>query len=152
MLFIYLLPPPFRRRARGHSIRSFRRKARGHSIRHSILPSFRPSSSSKYLVYRLLLQFNADSFETLQMFRSWSGDVHYCLYIILKLFLSLFLQIELSHFLAKVNRYEVSLYATHSHFMPIFFFKTSQVFRSCSGDVHYCLDIILKLFCHFFTN
>ena len=46
----------------------FRRKAEGHSFRPSVLPSFRPPNIVGTLCAQLLLQFYADSFETLQMF------------------------------------------------------------------------------------
>ena len=49
------------------------------SFRPSVLPSFRPSVPPKVLCTlcaQLLLQFYADSFETLQMFLSWSEDMH----------------------------------------------------------------------------
>ena len=45
----------------------FRRKAEGHSFRHSVLPSFRPPNIVGTLCAQLL-QFYADSFKTLQMF------------------------------------------------------------------------------------
>ena len=69
---LFSCPPPFRR------------KAEGHSFRHSVLPSFRPSVFPSFrppnivgtLCAQLLLQFYADSFETLQMFLSWSEDMH----------------------------------------------------------------------------
>ena len=52
------------------------------------------------LCMHLLLQFYADCFETLLMFRSWSVEVHivWIMDIILKLFLALFTQNEISHF------------------------------------------------------
>ena len=61
----------------------FRRKTEGHSFRHSVLPSFRPSVRPSFhppnivgtLCAQLLLQFYADSFETLQMLLSWSEDM-----------------------------------------------------------------------------
>ena len=40
------------------------------------LPSFRPPNKVGTLCAQLLLQFYADSFETLQMFLSWSEDMH----------------------------------------------------------------------------
>ena len=61
-------PPPFRRKAEGHSFR--------HSVRPSVRPSFRPPNIVGTLCAQLLLQFYADSFETLQMFLSWSEDMH----------------------------------------------------------------------------
>ena len=42
----------------------------------SVLPSFRPPKVVCTLCAQLLLQFYADSFETLQMFLSWPEDVH----------------------------------------------------------------------------
>ena len=42
------------------------------SVRPSVLPSFRPPNIVGTLCAQLLLQFYADSFETLQMFLSWS--------------------------------------------------------------------------------
>ena len=46
------------------------------SVRPSVLPSFRPPNIVGTLCAQLLLQFYADSFETLQMFLSWSEDMH----------------------------------------------------------------------------
>ena len=43
----------------------------------------------------LLLQFNANSFETLKVFRSWPEDVHIVWAYSSDIFLSLFLQNEL---------------------------------------------------------
>ena len=40
------------------------------------IPSFRPPNIVGTLCAQLLLQFYADSFETLQMFLSWSEDMH----------------------------------------------------------------------------
>ena len=54
----------------------FRRKAEGHSIWHFVLPTVRPPKVVGILCAQLLLQFYADSFETLQMFLSWSEDMH----------------------------------------------------------------------------
>ena len=74
----------------------------------SILPSFRPPKVLCTLCAQLLLQFYADLFETLQMFLSWSEDMHVLWILSCDYFLSLFLQFELSHFLGlftiKVNR------------------------------------------------
>ena len=42
----------------------------------SFRPSFRPPNIVGTLCAQLLLQFYADSFETLQMFLSWSEDMH----------------------------------------------------------------------------
>ena len=44
------------------------------------------------------LQFYADSFETLQMFLSWSEDMHVVWILFGDYYLSPFLQFELSHF------------------------------------------------------
>ena len=41
-------------------------------------PSFRPPKVLCTLCAQLLLQFSADSFETLQMFLSWSEDIANC--------------------------------------------------------------------------
>ena len=57
---LFYCPPPFRRKAEGHSFR--------HSVLPSVLPSFRPPNIVGTLCAQLLLQFYADSFETLQMF------------------------------------------------------------------------------------
>ena len=42
----------------------------------SVFPSFRPPKVLCTLCAQLLLQFYADSFETFQMFLSWSEDMH----------------------------------------------------------------------------
>ena len=54
-----------------------------HSIWHAILPSILlflcPSAAFQVvgiMCMQLLLQYYADSFETLQVLRSWSEDVH----------------------------------------------------------------------------
>ena len=63
----------------------FRRNARGHSIRHSILTS--SLQVVGILCMQLLLHFYADYFETLQVFRPWSEDVGMlCMQIPLKLY------------------------------------------------------------------
>ena len=67
LMFTYC-PPPFRRKAEGHSFQ--------HSVLPSVFPSFRPPNIVGTLCAQLLLQFYADSFETLQMFLSWSEDMH----------------------------------------------------------------------------
>ena len=46
------------------------------SILPSVLPSFRPPKVLCTLCAQLLLQFYADSSETLQMFLIWSEDMH----------------------------------------------------------------------------
>ena len=48
---------------------------------------------------QLLLQFYSDSFETFQVFRSWSEDVHIVWIYSSDYFLLLFSQIEFSRFL-----------------------------------------------------
>ena len=60
--------PPFRRKAERHSFWL--------SVLPSVFPSFRPPKVQFTLCTRLLLQFSADSFETLQMFSSWSEDMY----------------------------------------------------------------------------
>ena len=65
-------PPPFRRKAEGHSFRLSVRP----SDRPSVRPSFCPPRILCTLCAQLLLQFYADSFETLQMFSSRSEDMH----------------------------------------------------------------------------
>ena len=54
----------------------FRRKAEGHSFRPSVRPSFRPPRVVGTLCAQLLLQFYSDAFETLKMFLSLSEDTH----------------------------------------------------------------------------
>ena len=62
------LSPPFWRKARRHSIR--------HSVLLSILLPPPPLQVVGTLCMQLLQQFYNDSFETLQVFREWSEDVH----------------------------------------------------------------------------
>ena len=69
-------PPPFRRKAEGHSFWHSVLSSVLPSVRPSIRPSFRPPNIVGTLCAQLLLQFYADSFETLQMFLSWSEDMH----------------------------------------------------------------------------
>ena len=95
----------------------FRREARGHSIRHSVLPSVRPS----VLYMQLLLQLYADSFKTLQTFRSWSEY--------------------------KVNRYWVAMQLLLPFYADSF--ETVQVFRSCFENVHIVEYNPHFIFCHF---
>ena len=59
----------------GHSFLAFRPSVRP-SFRPSVRQSFRPPNIVGTLCAQLLLQFYADSFETLQMFLSWSEDMH----------------------------------------------------------------------------
>ena len=65
---ISFCPPPFRRKAEGHSFRHSVLPSFRPSVRPSVLPSFRPPNIVGTLCAQLLLQFYADSFETLQMF------------------------------------------------------------------------------------
>ena len=62
-------------------------------------PSFCPSIQVVgTLCMQLLLQFYSDSFETIQVLRSWSEDVHIIWISFSDHFLSLFPQNEFSHF------------------------------------------------------
>ena len=65
-------PPPFRRKAEGHSfcLSVFP------PFRPSISPSFRPPTEVGTLWAQLLLKFYTDSFETSLVFWSWSEDMH----------------------------------------------------------------------------
>ena len=58
--------------------RLFEQKRKEHSIRLSVLPWFRgfPPLTVGSFCAELLLQFYADLFETLQVFLSWSEEVH----------------------------------------------------------------------------
>ena len=82
-------PPPFRRKAEGHSFWL--------SVLPSVLPSvlrsFRPPIGVCTLCAQLLLQFYSDSFETLQMSSSCFEDVHVVLDIILRLIFDTFFAI-----------------------------------------------------------
>ena len=69
MGFVYtevLLSPTFSKKSGGTYYLVFR----------PVLPSFCPPKVVGTLCAQLLLQFYADSFETLQMFLSWSEDMH----------------------------------------------------------------------------
>ena len=68
------------------------------SILLSVLPSIPPKVVG-VLCAQLLLQFYADYFETLQMFLSWSEDMHVVWILSSDYILSFFLQDELCHFL-----------------------------------------------------
>ena len=76
----YFCPPPFRRKAEGHSfwlsVRPSVRPSFRPSVLPSVLPSFRPPIGVCTLCAQLLLQFYSDSFETLQMSSSCFEDVH----------------------------------------------------------------------------
>ena len=61
-------------------------------------------SDTMYLVYATPPTVYYDSLETLQVFRSWSADVQYCLDIILQSFCQLFYKMNLVIFLVEVNR------------------------------------------------
>ena len=67
-VYNFCCPPPFRRKAEGHSFRHSVLPSFRPSVRPSVLPSFRPPNIVGTLCAQLLLQFYADSFETLQMF------------------------------------------------------------------------------------
>ena len=58
--------------------------------------SFHPLSSSRYLVFATPLTIYAKSFESLQVFRSWSEGVHMFRYNP-QIILLLFSQVEISH-------------------------------------------------------
>ena len=72
-------------------------KRSGHSSWLSVRPSF-PLQVVGTLCMQLLLQFYSDSFETLQVIRSWSEDVNIVWMQSSDYLLLLFLQNELSHF------------------------------------------------------
>ena len=77
-----------------------RRKVRGHSIRHFAIPSVHLSVIPQEvgtLCMELLLQFYSDCFETLNLFGSWSEDVHIVWTKSSDYFLSLFSQNELRY-------------------------------------------------------
>ena len=57
-----------------------------------------PSQAVSILCLKFLLQFYCDSFETLQVFRSWSEDVHIVWATSSDYFLLLILQNNFSHF------------------------------------------------------
>ena len=59
-------PPPFRRKAEGHSFWLSVLPSVLPSVRPSVRPSFRPPIGVCTLCAQLLLQFYSDSFETLQ--------------------------------------------------------------------------------------
>ena len=84
-----------------------------------------------------LLHFYSDSFETLQMFRSWSDDVHIVLILSSDNFCHSFCKINLVTFPAEVNRYSNS-------------FDALYVFKSWSEDVHIVKISPSDYFCHFF--
>ena len=72
-------PPPFRRKAEGHSFWLSVLPSVHPSVRPSVRSSFRPSFRPPIGVCTLcaqLLQFYSDSFETLQMSSSCFEDVH----------------------------------------------------------------------------
>ena len=68
----WFLSPAFSKKSGGHSFRH----SVSPSVRPSVRPSFRPPNIVGTLCVQLLLQFYADSFETLQMFLPWSEDMH----------------------------------------------------------------------------
>ena len=69
-------PPPFRRKAEGHSFWLSVLPSVLPSVRPSFRPSFRPPIGVCTLCAQLLLQFYSNSFETLQMSSSCFEDVH----------------------------------------------------------------------------
>ena len=75
---------------------------------------------------QLLLQFYAHSFETVSVFRSWSEED-----IILRLFLSPFFKLELSHFSDQSEELLGILYMQLLLQIPL-----KQMFRSWFEDVH----------------
>ena len=80
------------------------RKARGHRIRLSVRPSV-PRQVVGTLCMQLLLQFYSDSFETDQVFRSWSENVHFFGYNPQIIFCHFSYKMNLVIFSAEVNRY-----------------------------------------------
>ena len=73
VLSICLLSPAFSKKSGGTILLKLSVRP---SVRPSVLTSFRPPKVLCTLCAQLLLQFYADSFETLQMFLSWSEDMH----------------------------------------------------------------------------
>ena len=80
---------------------------------------------------QLLLQFYADYFETLLIFKSWSEKCILFGYNP-KIFFSLFSQNELSHFSGQSEKILGVLLQFNAHS-----FETLQVLRAWSEDVHF---------------
>ena len=90
------------------------------------------------LCAQLLLQFYIDSFETSQVFCTWSEDMHVVWIYSSDYFLSLFPQVELSHF-SDIFTIKVIVGTLCAHLLLQFYidsFETSQVFWTWSEDMH----------------
>ena len=113
---------------------------KSNSIWYSVRPSA-PHQVMGILCMQLLLHFYTDSFETLHGLK----NVHIYLDIILKLFLSLFSQTQLSHFSSKTEK--ILSILCMQLLLQFYFdsFETLQVFRSWSEDVH-IIRLFLSLF------
>ena len=88
------------------------------------------------LCWQLLQQFHADSFETLQVFRSWSEDVHLVQYNNPQItFCNFFHKLKIVIFEGKLNIKGILCWQLLLQFYADSF-ETLQVFRSWSEDVH----------------
>ena len=129
------------------------------SVLPSVLPSFRYSSFRPpnvvgTLCAQLFLQFCADSFETLQMFLSWSENMH-VVWIYSSNYFCHFFQVELCHFLAFLLSKSIdsgylvcaSPPTVLCRFFRNFTYVFVMVWRYACG-----LDIILRFFLSLFPQ
>ena len=142
---IIFCPPPFRRKAEGHSFR--------HSVLPSVLPSFRPPNIVGTLCAQLLLQFYADP---LKLYRCFSHGLKICMWF------GYYPEIIFCHFFRNLNlvifrrfyyQSEKIVGTLCAQLLLQFYidsFETSQVFCTWSEDMHvvwiYSSDYFLTLF------
>ena len=116
-------------------------------------PSFCPLQVVGTLFMQLLLQFYLDSFETLQVFRSWSENVH-IVWIYLQISCHFFHKMNLVIFPAEVNRYICILCMQLLLQFYSDSFETWQAFRYWSENTHivWTYTIPQIIFVIFFTK
>ena len=107
------------------------------------IPSFRPPNIVGTLCAQLLLQFYADSFETSQMFLSWSEDMHVVWrYYPEIIFCHFFRNLNLVIFRRFYSQSEKIVGTLCAQLLLQFYidsFETSQVFCTWSEDMHVVL-------------
>ena len=103
------------------------------------IPSSRPPNIVGTLCAQLLLQFYADSFETLQIFLSWSEDMHVVWILPEIIFCHFFHNLNLvifRRFYCQSEKIVGTLCAQLLLQFYIYSFETSQVFCTWSEDMH----------------
>ena len=99
---------------------------------------------------QVLLQVHSDSFEILQVFRSWSEDVHIYGYNPQIIFCHFFYKMNLVIFPAEVNRYKVSCVCNSSYSFTL---SPLKLIRCLGHGLKMCILFGYYpqiIFCHFF--